>query len=182
MSNNCWRDNWLTHRLLIAVHLKWGAVSPLIAFYDIHESPEFQIPHETAYYILFIHKCNVSYGVRIRTKDIRCASAAPSGIKGKWNVRTTAWRVSTVKYSQSNLCSKIKLKRLRIYWWSWTVLYSVTCCWLYVCIKPRGGIWLVLLICSFPWARSVPTVGTYDVEELIIFFAVNLNDSKLLLI
>jgi hypothetical protein len=31
------------------------------------------------------------------------------------NVRTTAWQVSTVKYSQSNLCATIKLIRLRIY-------------------------------------------------------------------
>jgi hypothetical protein len=40
--------------------------------------------------------------------------------------------VLTVKYSQSNLCSMPKLIRLRIYWWSLTVLYSLTCCWLYI--------------------------------------------------
>jgi hypothetical protein len=40
--------------------------------------------------------------------------------------------VLTVKYSQSNLSSMIKLIRLRIYWWNLTVLYRLTYCWLYV--------------------------------------------------
>jgi hypothetical protein len=40
--------------------------------------------------------------------------------------------VLTVKYSQSNLCSMQNLIRLIIYWWSLTVLYSMTCCWLYL--------------------------------------------------
>jgi hypothetical protein len=47
-------------------------------------------------------------------------------------VRTTARLVQTAKFSQSNLCFTMKLIRLRIYWWSLTVLYSLACCWLYI--------------------------------------------------
>jgi hypothetical protein len=39
--------------------------------------------------------------------------------------------ILTVKYSQWNLCFMVKLIRLKINWWSLTVLYSLTCCWLY---------------------------------------------------
>jgi hypothetical protein len=39
---------------------------------------------------------------------------------------------STVKYFQSKLCFMLKCIRLKIYWWSSTVLYSLKCCWLYV--------------------------------------------------
>jgi hypothetical protein len=35
---------------------------------------------------------------------------------------------ATVKYCQSNQCSMVKSIRLRIYRWSLTVLYSLTCC------------------------------------------------------
>jgi hypothetical protein len=81
-----------------------------------------------------------------------------------WYVQQRDRLVLTVKYSQRNLCSMLKLIRLRIYWWSLTVLYSVTCCWLYVmplvsaafavvsaqqyAPGPRGGLWPVLFMTS----------------------------------
>jgi hypothetical protein len=56
-----------------------------------------------------------------------------------WNVRTTAWQVSTVRYFQLNMCFMVKWIKLKISWWSLTVLYSLTCCWLHVsCLNNKS--------------------------------------------
>jgi hypothetical protein len=66
-----------------------------------------------------------------------------------------AWK-SIVKDSMSNQCFIIVKCKVKIYWWSVTFLYSLTCCWLYMLS------WLsYILLTLYPrWSsRDIPELS-----------------------
>jgi hypothetical protein len=67
------------------------------------------------YYKVIIHKINLKKVVQVKKKYTQQLDGL----------------IQTVIYSQPYLCSTTKRIRLKIYWSNLTVLYDLTCCWLY---------------------------------------------------